>query len=406
MDMTAYRPVTADHRPQFEEVLQHAFAIEQGPASDSPGGETDWLPALSRPRGVFDGDRLVSVCKLYFLDAFLHDEFVQVGGIGGVATPPQHRRNGHIRTLATSALEEYREAGVSLVALWPFDTGFYHHLGWGVANKYTTYEIPPEQLAFGRGADGAVRRLSPDDWERLRPVEVADGEGTHLSLRRSETWWRERTLGEWPGDTAPYIYGYERDGELQGYVLYTVSSGDDGRELDVRKLAHIDTEAYHALLGFLSDHDSQVESITLRRAAETELLDLVENPGRVGCTVNSGPMVRLTDVRAGLEQYPWPDGFEQQFTLGVTDPLLDRNDGLFDVTVAAGESTVEPLDKAARRSPADVTTNVATLSQLYLGAYTLSEAEQFGELTVDSAPLRRALADGFTGYPVCLREFF
>jgi len=432
--MASYGPVTAADRQRFEEILQHAFAIEQGPDHDEPadrdesadageppddsgGGGDEWPPTLSEPRGVFDGDRLVSVCKLYHLDAFLHGGFVTIGGLGGVATPPEHRRQGHIRTLAAGALGEYRDEGVTHVALWPFDTGFYRHLGWGVANKYTRYELPPEQLAFGRGAAGEMRRLHPDDWERLRPVEVAFGEGTHLSLRRSEGWWRERTLGAWPGDERPYIYGYERDGDLQGYVLYTVDSGEDGRRLRVLQLAHTDEDAYHGLLGFLSDHDSQVETVELRRAVETELLDRVADPKAVECAVESGPMVRLTDAAAALERHPWPDGLDVRFTLDVADPLLGHNDARFEVSVADGEATATTLEAAgdgasaggrasAASSDPDVSVDITTLSQLSVGTYGLDEAARLGDLTICRGSLADPLSRAFPGNRVCLREFF
>jgi len=411
--MPTYRPVTAEDRARFEEITGHAFAIEEGPDyGDGTNGE--WPPALSEPRGVFDGDRLLSVCKLYHFDAVLHGGYETVGGLGAVATPPEHRREGHVRTLATGALAEYREAGVTVVALWPFATAFYRHLGWGVANKYTRYELPPDQLAWARGGDGEVQQLSPDDWERLRPVEHAFGEGTHLSLRRSERWWRERTLGGWPDDDPPYIYGYERGGELRGFVSYTVDAGDDGRRLDVGLLADADEAAYHGLLGFLSEHDSQADRIRLRRAAETTLLDRVPDPGRVECTVESGPMVRLTDVAGALEQYPWPDGLDARFTLSVSDPLLSHNDGRFSVVVDGGTATVERAaaadsageEEAAGDTAADASVDVATLSQLYVGSYDASTAEDLGELAVTSESLGGALATAFDGNPVCLREFF
>jgi len=427
--MPKYGPVTAEHRERFQDILQHAFALESGPERDEettdPAGndgdgddadeaDDEWPPALSSPRGVFDDDgRLVSVCKRYHLDASLHDGYVTIGGLGGVATPPEHRRKGHVRTLAAGALAEYREEGVTIVALWPFSTPFYRHLGWGVANKYTEYKLPPAQLSFARGAAGEVRRLSPDDWERLRAVEVAFGEGTALSLRRSERWWRERTLGAWPGDAAPYVYGYERDGDLRGFVLYTADSDADGRALNVQLLAHADENAFRGLLGFLADHDSQVDTVRLRRAAETELLDRVGDPGAVDCRIESGPMVRLTDVAAGIEAYPWPEGVDVEFSLSVSDPLLDRNDGQFAVAVAGGDATVEAVESSEEGSPvvavddsADIAVDVATLSQLVVGSYDAREAQRFGELAVRREPLQDPLADAFPGGAVCLREFF
>jgi predicted acetyltransferase len=403
--MTKYGPVSAEQSDTYRRILSQAFGLGSGRYASAAGDDSDdeWPPTLSEPRGVFDGGTLVSVCKQYHLDARLHGAYVTVGGVGAVATPPEHRREGHIRTLLTGLLEEYHDEGVHLTALWPFSTPFYRNLGWAVANKFTEYELPPEQLRLGQQADGSMRRLAPADWERLRSVEVPATAGTALSLRRSEEWWHERTLAAWNSDTPPYIYGYERDGALRGYVIYTVRTTESGTQLRVTDLVTRDDEAYRAALSFLADHDSQVDTVLLRRAAEAELLDRVSNPDVVDCTVRSGPMVRLTGVVDPLEWYTWPEGFDQTWTLGVTDSLLERADGQFEVAIEDGDATVRP---AGGDVTPDLTTDIGTLSQLFVGSRPLGEAERLGSLTVRRDALREPLSAAFDGRTVCLREFF
>jgi len=404
--MATYGPVPAEQRDTYQRILSQAFDLGGGRyASPGEDGATDeWPPALFEPRGVFDGEKLVSVCKRYHLDARLHGEYVTVGGVGAVATPPEHRRQGYIRTLLGEVLDEYRDEGVYLTALWPFSTPFYRNLGWAVANKFTEYELPPEQLRLSQGEEGRMRRLTPGDWKRLRSVEVPATAGTNLSLRRSEEWWHERTLAAWNSDTPPYIYGYERDGELRGYVIYTVRSTDSDTQLRVTDLLARDDEAYRAVLTFLADHDSQVDTVLLRRAPETALLDRVSNPDVVDCAVRSGPMVRLTGVVDPLERYHWPDGLDVTWTLGVRDSLLEHSDGQFEVAIADGDASVRRVGDAGVDS--DLTTDIGTLSQLFVGTRSLGEAEQFGSLTVQRDGLREVLAMAFDGAPVCLREFF
>lgn len=427
--MVEFRPVESDQAEDYWAILQHAFEIEDGPAhgddagDDPPDvGQDEWPPELYDPRGLFVDGGLVSVCKLYYLDAYLEDGFTTVGGLGGVATPPEHRRQGYVRRLLVEALREYRDAGVDVVTLWPFSVPFYRQFGWGIANKYTTYELPPDQLRFARGTAGTVRRLDPDDWERLRSVEVAFGSGTALSMRRSERWWRDRTLSSWSGRGEPYVYGYERGGELRGYLLYTVGRSDGGeRTLRVTDLAHVDDDAYRGLLAFLADHDSQVATIRLPRAAETELLDRVHDPGEIDCTVQVGPMARLVDVADALSGDGWPDGIDARFTLAVEDSLLDRNDRRFVVQIGDGTGTVDPApaDPGADAENADhaggngadvdaidVSIDVATLSRLSLGSVDVPGAERAGTCTIRDPDVREALTAAFPPREVCLREFF
>jgi len=400
--MSSYGPVSPSRQERYQQILSQAFSLADGRYEGDRVGE-EWPPTLFDPRGLVADDDLVSVCKRYLLDARFYGEYVTIGGIGAVATPPEHRRRGHVRALLRNVVDEYHEDGVRLAVLWPYSTPFYRGLGWAVANKYTQYELPPAQLRFGSEPAGSCLWLEPADCARLRPVEVDASSGTNLALRRSEEWWHERTFAAWSRETPPYAYGYERDGRLQGYVLYTVRSEAAGRQLRVVDLVARDDDAYRGLLWFLANHDSQVETVLLRRATETALLDRVADPDRVDCTVETGPMARLTGVADPLEAYPWPEDVEAEFGLRVEDPLLDRVDGLFEVTLGDGGADVTRADGDAA---AAVTTDIQTLTQLYVGTYSLSDAGQYGTLSVADDALRDPLSTAFDGATVCLREFF
>ncbi|MDT3436136.1 GNAT family N-acetyltransferase [Haloarcula sp. 1CSR25-25] len=396
--MSEFRPVPATDREACQRILQYAFAPGKGPVDPDPDG--DWPPSLFDQRGLYDGDSLRAVCKLYFLETTVRGAATTVGGLGAVATPPEHRGQGYAADLCRHALREYREADVGFVTLWPFSTPFYRRLGWGTANTYRRYGLPPSALPDHDTA-GRLVRLDADDWERLRRVESAAAAGTALSLRRSEAWWRERTLADWDGGGVPYCYGYERDGELRGYLVYTVADDAD-HTLSVTNVAAADEEAHRALLSFLGRHGAQVERVALQLPPDAALLHRVDDPAAVDCTVEAGPMVRLTDV-THLERLEWPDS-DLACTISVSDPLLDRNDGLFRLSVSSGTATVDPLPAAD--SAADLTVDVATLSQLAVGTHGADAAERLAGLEILVESVRAPLADVFRPAPVYLDEFF
>ncbi|WP_367176490.1 GNAT family N-acetyltransferase [Haloarcula rubripromontorii] len=396
--MSEFRPIPTTDREACQRILRYAFTPETGPVTPDPDG--DWPPSLFDQRGLYDGDTLRAVCKLYYLDTTVRGEAATVGGLGAVATPPEHRGQGYAADLCRHALCEYREADVGFVTLWPFSTPFYHRLGWGTANTYRRFDLPPSTLPDDDIA-GQMVTLDADDWERLRRVETVAADGTALSLRRSEAWWRERTLADWDGDGVPYCYGYERDGDLCGYLVYTVAD-DAANTLSVSNFAAVDEEARRALLAFLGNHGAQVERVTLQLPPDAPLLHRVADPGAVDCTVEAGPMVRLTDV-GSLERFDWPGG-DLDCTLSVSDPLLDRNDGLFRLSVSGGTATVDPLSPAD--SPADVTVDIATLSQLAVGTHGVAAAERLAGLEIQDASVRDPLVDVFETESVYLCEFF
>lgn len=395
--MAEFRPVPEADRADLERLQRYAFAPELGPEMDPPSGE--WPPTFYDQRGLYVDGTLVGSCKLYTHEARVRGAFHALGGLGAVAVAPEHRGQGYAREVCRRALLEYRERDVDLVALWPVSTPLYRGFGWATANHYTRFDCHPDALP-GHDADGRVLELDADDWRRLRRVEAAYGEGTALSLRRSEAWWRERTLADWHGEGTPYCYGYERDGELRGYVIYTVED-DEAQTLSVQDLAHADEEAHRALLDFLGRHGAQIERVLLRRNPDADLLHRVDEPKDVECRLRTGPMVRLTDV-AALEEFDWPSG-ELSCTLSVEDPLLEPNGGQFALELSGRGAHVTDADDDAS---ADAAVDIGTLSQLAVGTHGVDAAERVAGLTVRGETVRDGLASVFTDQRVCLREFF
>ncbi|MXR51513.1 GNAT family N-acetyltransferase [Halovenus sp. WSH3] len=389
--MTAFRRVPESDSRRYREILRYAFAPEEGPLDEE--GE-EWPPGPFDPYGLYDGGRLRSTCKLYDLDAWLREGTVRIGGLGAVATLPEDRRQGYVRELCRHALDVFEERGARLVVLWPFETAFYAAFGWATAHDERRYECPPAALPSHDSA-GRMRRFDPDEWERLREAEQAHGEGVALSLRRSPAWWSERTLTNWTGGTQPYIYGYERGGEVAGYLTYTV---DDSGTLAVDTLAYADEEAYRAILSVLGRHGAQIERVEFTRPDGTSLLDRIDEPERVDCAVGPGPMVRLPSVFA-LDGTAWPEtGLDCR--LAVSDPL-ESEPAVVRVQTTDGTLRVSTADG----SPA-VRTDIGTLSQLVVGTYGVERARRLDAVTVDDERVLEELSATFEEQQVFLGEFF
>ena len=210
----------------------------------------------------------------------------------------------------------------------------------------------------------------------------------------------------WPDGPAPYVYGYEADDELRGYVLTHVrdgGDGSDGSELKVQDLAGVDHAAERRLLGFLANYDSQVDSVLLDGPLASDLPELVPDPGELDVTESVGTMVRVTDVQRWLEGYDWPVGLADRFVIDVSDPLLDRNDDQFLVHLEDGDATVE---SAGGDLAGDASLGIGTLSRLAIGAIGVDRAARLCDLSVHGSQARETLDAAFPAEPVSLREFF
>ncbi len=301
--MADYRQIP-DERGVFHEYRTYAFVPELGPTPyDSDEHDTP-RALLGSPRGIYpdadaDASEPRAVCRHYWLTARVRGDLHPTAGLAAVATPPEYRRQGYVGQLLEHSLEEYRERGCRFAVLWPFRYAFYRQFGWDTSNTIVTHECDPETLAFAAAAtdrEGSFTRLDADDYERLESAYDSFAERYALTLERSDDWWRYRLLENF--DTDPYIYAYERDGAVRGYLIYTVEANDDHNErtMDVSELGFETYDDLLALLSFCHTHDSQVDRVRLRVPEQVPLLEIAAEPDEIETTVETGPMVRIVDV--------------------------------------------------------------------------------------------------------------
>ena len=405
-----YAPVPVDHEEAYDRILSYAFAPERGPDPEREGPDR---PSTFHRRGAYErpsgtaaeptADDLAAACGYHDFSARIRGRFHRLGGVSAVASPPEQRRRGVVREMLTALHAEFRSEGVAFAALWPFDHSFYRRLGYARVNDYASVTVPPGELAGAVPApDGGFVPLSSDDWGRLDEVYAAAATQP-LGLDRTEDWWRCRVFQSW--ETDPFVYGWERDGDLRGYLVYSVTDDDggEGKTLAVRELVGVDEEARDHLLRFCRNHDSQVERVRLYGPPVFGLFDRLRDPSAAEVEVKPGPMFRLVDVSAGLAALAYPEGVAGEVVLEVADDHCPWNDGTVRLDAADGTATCVPTD-----ADPDVTLGVGALSRLAVGSHPIDRLEALGEATVasGSAECRRTLAAAFPRTEPFLREGF
>lgn len=400
--MPDYRAVPEERRETFQRYVRYAFQPQRGYEGIEEELEEDAFDWLGDLRALFDGDEMVSVCAHHWFTARLRGDWHEVPGLSAVATPPEHRHQGLIRSLLTESIAEYRDRGSHFSALWPFEFGFYRKFGWAMANRYATVELPPDQLAFAADEDaGSFVPVEADDWERLARVYDAYREPYALTIDRTEDWWRKRVFRGF--ETDPYVYAWERDGEARAYLVYRIEERDDGegKRLSAWESAWVDDEAYRALLRYCYYHDAQVETVRFYGPPDPSLVDRVPDPRAADVEVHPGAMFRVVDVAAGLSALDYPTDATARLALAVSDPLVEDNDGTFVLDVGDGTADCYRDDDA----DPDVELDVNALSQLVAGYRPVDHLARTANLAGDADALDR-LGTVFPSEPVLLGERF
>jgi predicted acetyltransferase len=403
-----YHPVPPAHGDAFRRLVTYAFRPETGPSPDvDDDGAAAADPRSFELRGVYDiaagaepsPDALVAVCGVYRFETRVRDGWHPLAGVAAVATTPAERRRGHAADLMAGVHRELREDGVPFAALWPFEYRIYRRFGYALANRYAETTLPPGALsALAPAAAGRFRRLTADDWEACAGVHRQWADES-LALRRSEELWREHVFANWLAD--PHVYGWEDDdGDLRGYVVYTVERDGDERTMAVRELAAVDATARNHLFRFCRDHDSQVDRVRLRGPPDIVPPTALEEPGAATVEVKPGPMVRVVDLQAAVGALSFPVGTDGRLAVAVTDRACPWNDGTWELTVADGTGSLRPTD-----ADPDVSTDVGSFSQVLVGAASVGRLAGVDRLA-GSETARETLATLCPSTEVFLREYF
>lgn len=366
----------------FRRYVQYAFQPNAGPELD----ESD-RPKPPRTRyglypdeSVTADDEPVTICSSYDFSMWVRGSLISAGGLSTVATPPEHRRNGYVETMLRSLCQLYRDEDVPISVLWPFKHAFYAQFGWATASRRLEWDTEPSTLRSAATTGGTWERVDRDAWDSLDAIHETATGTDDLSLDRGEAWWRTRQLRGF--DTDPYIYRWHDDeGEERAWLAYTIDGEWGDRTLRVRSYDAADIEAFRHLLGFLTDHDSQVGEVHIETATDHPLHAMVDDPDELSPELTTGPMIRFVDVPAALEALTYPDGVDATVELGIRDPLLDAVAGRYQLAVADGAATVTQLGD---EPTGDAVASIGALSQLAVGYRSADDLAATDDLNADS----------------------
>ena len=172
MTEISYRTVSPDEMMAFRTANGRAFHYQPTPPAE--GDDPAWLATFEYDRsiGAFDGDTIVATANAYSFEMTVPGGFLSTAGVSWVGVQPSHRRRGILTNIMRRQLDDVRDRGEPLAALWASESIIYGRFGYGLATVDETWEIrararrlrpPPANQRTGRVRDlrrawGAFRR--------------------------------------------------------------------------------------------------------------------------------------------------------------------------------------------------------------------------------------------------------
>lgn len=399
------RPIAADELAAFAFANSTAFGYNPDPAEEP---RVRAILELDRTLAAFDGADIVGTTAIFSFRMAVPGGVLPTAGVTWVAVRPSHRRRGILTRMMERQLQDIRNRGEALAALWASEAPIYGRFGYGLAAEGLQLEIQRRYTAFAH-APMAAGRVHIVDRETALAGWPAVFDRVYLSrpgmYSRTAAWWQNHRLREpRPGEAgARFFAQYEENGEPRGYVYYTIES--PGRDavpnavVEVRELIAETDAAYAALWGFVLNLDLVQTIRAAHRPVDEPLVHMLEDPRRLMRRAYDALWLRLVDVPKALAARRY--GAEGRLVLGVRDDFGGYASGTFEL-----EGGPEGAQVRASTADPDLVLSAADLGAAYLGGVRFTTLHRAGRVTGAGEALLRADAMfGWDCAPWCPEVF-
>ncbi len=330
---------------------------------------------------AFDGKNMVGNALSYEMDMYIPGGLSKIAAVASVSVQATHRRKGINRSIMKYQLEDIHSRQEPLAVLQASESIIYGRYGYGMASFENNLEIEKTRSAYAidHVPEGQSYFIEESEAREIFPQIYAKAIENRVGMvRRNENWWefRFREPGLKGGDPKSWFVKYQKNGENDGYLRYTINDV----ELNVIELIASSHEAYSSLWRLCLDMDLVDIIKAEHRPADEELKWMLADPRRLVEHSCDRYWVRLVDVKKALSQRSYlVDG---SLTLEVRDSFLPWNQEVVELRSESGESSCA----TSNRNP-DIVLSAGDLGAVYLGGInfsTLLAAGRIEEITKGS----------------------
>lgn len=308
--------------------------------------------------GIWEEEKLASKLHIIPLKVNIQGKAVEMGGIAGVASYPEYRRNGYVKHLLSHALKEMKECGQIISLLHPFDIHFYRKYGWEIFTDKKEIVIEQKDLKMIGKVTGQIKRYDKESHnetiEKIYHEYCSRFEGM---LVRSHEWWEKQI---YHGEKIAVFYDEKKLG--RGYILYRVKD----KEMMVEELVALDHEARVNLWNFICQHDSMVEKVKIHTSIHEPFPFFTYQP-KLKTEIYPYFMARIVDVEAFLTNYSFIASDSKVF-IHIQDEYAPWNNGTYLLTNEGVKVFKEKQGSSCAHPPErGVTMDIRSLTAILLG---------------------------------------
>jgi predicted acetyltransferase len=339
----------------------------------------------ARCLAAFDGDDIVGCASSVVFEMTVPGGTIPTVGITGVGVVPTHRRRGVNTALMRRQLDDIRDEGFAIAALFASEGGIYGRFGYGLATFEAFVDIETSRSAFVPGSEGDGRvRLLERDAAKDRYLSMFDESRlTRPGAMRMEPNWFDYEFAEKHfGQERKFFFAFHETGkDVDGVAVYTIKhnwSAVPQNEVELYALDALNSSAYAQMWRFVLDLDLVSKLTAWSRPADEPLLHLLREPRRLNLRLRDALWLRFLDISRALSSRRYPR--EGRVVFDVRDAFCPWNEGRYALDSGAEGARCEPTE-----DDADLLLTTNELAAVYLGGSTFSQLHRAGRVSEERA---------------------
>lgn len=323
-------------------------------------------------------------------------------GIGGVASLPQYRRRGCIRSCFEAALPAMYQDGRAFSYLYPFSTSYYRKFGYEMGCGRIRCHVRLNSLKYF-DVSGSCSLVEPGNLmlEDIRHIYEV-WQGTYNMMIVNESYEYNWVSKSNPVKDQLFTYVYKSgDGTPMGYVSLKQAHEEDGRNLYCTRFCFTGPEGLKGLLNVLLALGSDHSFATFELPEDVDLaLVLAEwSMGAAGMVKEYAGMVRVINVEKVLTGARYRGS--GSLAIEIADRQIPENCGCFAVEFDGGKAVKVAKDTGRM---ADISMGINEFSRLITGACDTASLPYMDKVTVHSDLDR--ISQVFYKKPAYILEYF
>ncbi|MHA1926619.1 MAG: GNAT family N-acetyltransferase [Candidatus Thorarchaeota archaeon] len=340
--MFQIREATEDDREDALRVLWKAFEAFR---DFEEMKKDDWTEHWNKPENedwayVALQDAKVRACLSFFASEsnIIRGKPLRYGGVWGVGTDPQYRKQGMIAALVAESFSRMKEEGIVLSILDPFFPPFYEKFGYAQAESRVVHTFKNDNLKSAKATAGISTRVLDDVSESKKVLRVQES----MARFGSRVFFQKESLENQIKKGHYHIF--ERNGEPVGEIKFRFKKVADWEfNLVISTTSYTSIDILPSIIDLVAKYSSNAREVKWYCDPEIPITYFMKDPDDAPVTTSGRMMMRVTDFQGYCSSIRVPSNATDSIVIELEDRLCDWNAGTYGIHPTNGDLKVDSV---------------------------------------------------------------